>query len=243
MTKLMALLWIGVASVGCAGVFDRAAMSEALQEERKLFTDDDDVAKIEQLKPQIKTPFRLAVAPLIQVTGRYWHEPRGLMEGEREEILAWGEKLKKEGVVSEMLMIPNMLMDLGVTRSGSSYVKAVRVAAARLQADAVLFLRCVTDTDAYANPLALLDMTIVGMFVVPGHHRDALTILEGMIIDNRNQFLYFATSAEGTATATAPLAMFDARDAIAESRRNALRAFGGLLIKDGRRALGGSHGK
>jgi hypothetical protein len=37
--------------------------------------------------------------------------------------------------------------------------------------------------------------------------------------------------------------MFDARDAIAESRRNALRAFGDLLLKDGRRALGGAPGK
>ena len=243
MKKLIALVWIGIASVGCAGVFDRSAMSEALQEERKLFTDDDDVAKIEQLKPQIKAPFRLAVAPLIQATNRYWHEPRGLMEGEREEIIAWGEKLKKEGIISELLMIPNMLLDLGVDRQRSSYVKAIRVAAARLQADAVLFLRSVTDTDSYANPLALLDCTIVGMFLVPGHHRDALTLLEGMIIDNRNQYLYFASSAEGAGSATAPLAMFDDRDAIAESRRNALRAFGELLIKDGRRALGGAHGK
>lgn len=243
MKKLIALVWIGVASVGCAGVFDRAAMSEALQEERKLFTDDDDVTKIEQLKPQIKAPFRLAVAPLIQATHGYWHEPRGLMEGEREEIVAWGEKLKKAGIISELLLIPNMLLDLGVDRQRSSYVKAIRVAAARLQADAVLFLRSVTDTDSYANPLALLDCTIVGMFLVPAHHRDALTILEGMIIDNRNQFLYFASSAEGTGSATAPLAMFDARDAIAESRRNALRAFGELLMKDGSRSLGGAHGK
>jgi len=243
MKRLMALLWIGVSAVGCATGFNAVDMEAALQEERKLFTDDDDVTKIEQLKPQIKAPFRLAVAPPIQVTGRYWHDPRGLMEGERDEILAWGEKLKKEGIVSELLMIPNMLMDLGVTRNGASYVKAVRVAAARLQADAVLFLRSVTDTESYANPLAVLDCTIVGMFLVPGHHREALTILEGMIIDNRNQFLYFASSAEGTGSATAPLAMFDARDAIAESRRNALRAFGDLLLKDGRRALGGAPGK
>jgi len=243
MKKMIAILWIGASAVGCSSPFSRDEMSAALQEERKLFTDDDDVAKIEQLKPQIKAPFRLAVAPLIQVTGRYWYEPRGMMEGEREEIAAWGEKLKQEGILSELLVIPNMLMDFGVTRNGASYVKAVRVAAARLQADAVLFLRCVTDTESTANPLAFLDITIVGMFLIPGHHRDALTILEGMVIDNRNQFLYFASSAEGTGTATAPLAMFERGDAVAESRRNALKAFGELLLKDGRRALGGAPGK
>src|SRR6185436_8086043 len=170
MKKMIAILWIGASAVGCSSPFSRDEMSAALQEERKLFTDDDDVAKIEQLKPQIKAPFRLAVAPLIQVTGRYWYEPRGMMEGEREEIAAWGEKLKQEGILSELLVIPNMLMDFGVTRNGASYVKAVRVAAARLQADAVLFLRCVTDTESTANPLAFLDITIVGMFLIPGHH-------------------------------------------------------------------------
>src|SRR6185503_8278096 len=231
-------VWIGVASVGCAGGFNPAEMRESLQEERKLFTDDDDVTKIEKLKPQLKLPIRLAVVPPIQVTRNYWHEPRGMMEGEREELAAWGEKLKKEGVVSEFMMIPNMLLHFGPDRSQSSYIKAVRVAAARMQADAVLFLRRVTDTDAYANPLALLDVTIVGLFVVPGHQRDALTILEGMVIDNRNQFVYFATSVEGAGSVTAPLAMFDPRDAVAESRRNALKAFGEQLVRDGRRVLG-----
>jgi rhombotail lipoprotein len=134
-------------------------------------------------------------------------------------------------------MIPSMLLDLGPDRNRSSYIKAVRVAAARVQADAVLFLRSVTDTDSYVNVLSVLDITIVGMFLVPGHQRDALTILEGMIIDNRNQFVYFATSVEGAGSATAPLAMFDHRDAVGESRRNALRAFGEQLVRDGRRVL------
>lgn len=237
MKMMMALVWIGVASVGCAGGFDPQAMQEALQQERKLFTDDDDITKIEQLKPQLKLPFRLAVIPPIQVTTNYWHDPRGMMEGEREEIMAWGEKLKKEGILSEFIMIPNILLDLGQERNRAGFVKAVRLAAARVQADAVLFLRSVTDTDSYANPLSVLDITLVGMFLVPGHHREALTILEGMIIDNRNQYVYFATSVEGTGSATAPLAMFDARDAVGESRRNALRAFGEQLVKDGRRVL------
>ena len=237
MRKMLALLLCGAAATGCSTGFSVRAMEDALQGERKLFSDDDDVTKIEQLKPQLRLPIRLAVAPPLQVTQGYWYEPRGMMEGEREEIVAWGEKLKKEGIVSEFTIIPNMLLDLGPDRNRSSYVKAVRVAAARMQADAVLFLRSVTDTDSYANPLAVLDITIVGMFLIPGHHRDALTILEGMVIDNRNQFVYFATSVEGTGSATAPLTGFDSRDAIAESRRNALRAFGEQLVKDGRRVL------
>jgi rhombotail lipoprotein len=242
MKKLIALAGIALTAVGCAGAFDREAMSVALQEERKLFSDDDDVTKIDQLKPQLKLPFRLAVVPPIQVTNHYWHDPRGMMEGERDEIMAWGEKLKKEGIVSEFTMIPNMLLELGADRNRHSYIKAVRVAAARLQADAVLFLRSVTDTDSYANVLAFLDITIVGMFLIPGHQREALTILEGMVIDNRNQYIYFAASVEGTGSATAPLALFAKGDAVAESRRNALRAFGDQLLRDGRRVIGAAPG-
>jgi len=190
----------------------------------------------------VDAPIRLAVAPPLQVRQHYWHEPRGLMEGERDEIMAWGEKLKKEGIVSEFIMIPPMLMDLSANRQPTSYVKAVRLGAARVQADAVLFLRSVTDTSSSANVLSVLDLTLVGMFLVPGHQRDALTILEGMIVDNRNQYVYFATSVEGAGSATAPLAMFDPRDAVAESRKNALRAFGEQLVKDGRRVLGRAPG-
>src|SRR5436190_1151978 len=106
----------------------------------------------------------------------------------------------------------------------------------RLQEDAVLILRSLTDTDTYVNPLAVLDVTIVGMFLIPGHHADALTIVEGLVIDNRNQFLYFAASAEGTGSTLGPLAVVEKRDAVGESRRNALRAFGETLVKEAGRA-------
>ena len=74
------------------------------------------------------------------------------------------------------------------------------------------------------------------MFLIPGHHADALTIVEGLVIDNRNQFLYFAASAEGTGSTLGPLAVVEKRDAVGESRRNALRAFGETLVKEARRA-------
>jgi len=100
----------------------------------------------------------------------------------------------------------------------------------------VLILRSVTDVDSYINPLGLLDLTIAGMWLVPGHHKDALTIVEGVLIDNRNQFLYFAGSAEGTGSTFGPLAVIEERDAIRESRRNALHAFGERLARQAREA-------
>ena len=69
------------------------------------------------------------------------------------------------------------------------------------------------------------------MFLTPGHNKDALTIVEGMLVDNRNQYAYFAGSAEGTGTTMAPLASIEAKDAIHESR-------GEQLLKAGRQLKG-----
>jgi len=136
--------------------------------------------------------------------------------------------------VSAFMIIPRMLIDASPQHGGG--VKAIRMAAARMQADAVLIMRSVTDVDAYINPLGVLDLTLVGLWLAPGHHKDALTIVEGMVIDNRNQFLYFAGSAEGTGSTFGPLAVIEERDAVRESRRNALHAFGERLAKEARAA-------
>jgi rhombotail lipoprotein len=229
MKKLIAILLTGAAGAGCASGFDRVAMETQLQEDRRIFTDDDDVLRIEQLRPQIQFPFRLAVVPPLHLH-RSWSDDVGGTEGERDEILAWGDKLKKEGIVSDFTLIPSMLLD-----PRGNTLKSIRIAAARLQADAVLILHSITEVDSYVNPLGVLDLTIAGMFLVPGHKRDALTIVEGMVIDNRNQFLYFAGSSEGTGATLAPLATIEKKDAIRESRRNALRSFGEILVQEGRR--------
>lgn len=235
MKKLLAILGFGAALAGCSAGFNREAMTSDLAEGRaQFFTDDEDVLKVEQLRPQIKFPIRLAVLPPSR-SGAFGGDA-AMMEGEREEILAWGDKLRKDGIVSDFMIIPDMLLATGVDRGRSTTLKSVRIAAARMQADAVLILRSVTDTDSYINPLGVLDLTVVGLFLVPGHQRDALTMVEGMVIDNRNQYLYFAASAEGKGSATAPLAMMDRRDAVGESRKNALRAFGENLVTEARRA-------
>ena len=73
----------------------------------------------------------------------------------------------------------------------------------------------------------------LGMSVVPAHQKDALTIVEGMVIDNRNQFVYFAGSSEGMGSTFGPLATVHEQTAIQESRLEALKSFGDILLKEG----------
>jgi rhombotail lipoprotein len=234
MKKLAVLLFVGVASVGCSANFSREEMARELQEDRRIVFDDEDVLKIEQLRPQIQYPFRLAVVPPARVGNRLGGDT-GTAKGEHEALMAIGEQLKKEGIVSSFSIIPQFLID---TSSHRGSIKGIRLAAARMQADAILVLRSVTDVDSTVNPLSVLDLTIVGMFLVPGHQKHALTMLEGMIIDNRNQFLYFAAAAEGAGSTYGPLAVVEERDAVGESRRNAMNSFGEMLLKEARQAKG-----
>lgn len=236
--KIVIAILIGAVAMGCQAGFDREAMSSQMDQEQPLVFDDAEILRIEQAKPQLQCPFRLAVLPPSLFNARSYHEP-GETEGQRREILAWGEKLRKEGIISDLIIIPEILTQQFRSRNS---VKDLRVAAARLQADAVLILRSSTDVDAYVNPLSVLNLTIVGMFIAPGHHRDALTIVEGMVVDNRNQYVYFAGSAEGKGTTLAPLASVEARDAVRDSRCEALKAFGDLLVKEGRRLHGAGAG-
>ena len=230
MKNLIAIL-IGVAAAGCQSGFNRDQMNTRLQDEKPLVFDDMDVLRIEQTRPQLQFPIRLAVVPPSMFNESRWDMP-GESEGQRKEIQVWGEKLRDAGIVSELILLPEIL--IADSRSLGT-IRSVRLAAARVQADAVLILRSTCDVDSYINPLGVLDLTIVGMFLIPGHHKDALTIVEGMVIDNRNQYVYFAGTAEGTGSTFGPLAAVDAKDAVRDSRCAALKSFGDLLLREGRR--------
>jgi len=230
MKTLLAVL-VGVAALGCSTGFDRQAMSVQMEADQPLLFDDADVLRAEQVRPQLQFPIRLAVVPPAMFN-RWDHGDRKETEGQRKEILAWGEKLRDAGIVSDFFILPQILTS---QVHSQSFLKDLRVAAARLQADALLILRSSTDVDSYSNLLGILDVTILGMFVVPAHQKDALTIVEGMVLDNRNQYVYFAGSAEGMGSTFGPLATVKETGAIQESRVEALRSFGELLLKDCRR--------
>ena len=226
--KLLPILCAALSAVGCSASFNVAKMEARQWGGEKVFTDMD-LARIEQLRPQLTLPFRLAVAPPLYAD---WRSPQQL-EGELAAIQAWGADLKKSGLVSEFIVLPKLLLGSSFGgRHTHDYLKAVRVAAARMQADAVLLLSSVTDVSSYVNPLCILNATIVGLYVAPGHHKAALTIIEGIVMDNRNEFLYWTGSVQARGSTMGPAALIDEDDAIRESRTAALKAFGEALTRD-----------
>lgn len=110
-------------------------------------------------------------------------------------------------------------------------LRARRAAAARVQADALLTISIVTAVDEYTNPLAFLNLTIVGMWLAPGHHCDALAMVEGAMLDNRNEYLYAFARGEAQEKLVRPLMCVESRRAVRSSRLRALQRFGREFIK------------
>lgn len=240
MKSLIAVLFATMAA-GCSASFNRDAMTQSIQEDQPLVFDDADILRVEQARPQLQFPIRLAVIPpsLFHRFATYG-EPQAT-EGERKAIQAWGDQLREAGIVSDLIIIPPLLTSMTPSRS-QGFIKDIRLAAARVQADAVLVLRSTTTVDSTVNPLCVLDLTIVGMFLVPGHHKEALSIVEGILLDNRNQYVYFAGTTEGTGKTMGTLAGVDGKSAAREAHGAALQSFGELLAKESRRVRDGASG-
>jgi hypothetical protein len=212
------LVCLGLATVlaGCGSGFNRLSMERSMRERAPMF-DDADVEAIERLHPQVELPVRIAVSQ--PLSGGAW------TAAEIDEISTWEKPLKRAGIARRVVVLPESLLR-------DSALDSQRKAAARVGADTLLVMNPETRVDAYVNALAPLDLTIVGLWLVPAHHRDSMTLLEGALIDNRNQYLYAFARGEGADKSMRPLAYVSQSPVEAKSRLAALRDFGQRLVTE-----------
>lgn len=189
--------------------FDRGKMEQTLSTRGPKATDAE-IARVMALKPQLDFPIRLAVYADPRDTG--WYSPLWRVEDIDAE---WVGDLQADGLVSEFIPIVQS------TITGHS-VSDIRLAAARHHADAVLILNSISDVDRYNNPLGMAYITIVGAWLVPGTHSDALVIMSGSLWDVRNGYLYATARAEGEASEFGPAFLLEDYKSVATAHRNAL---------------------
>lgn len=84
------------------------------------------------------------------------------------------------------------------------------------------------------NPASALYLTIIGVWLVPGSHRDALTVAEGVLLDNRNEYLYAFARGEAESKSVRPGAYADTAAVVTASRVKALEDFGSAFIEQTR---------
>jgi hypothetical protein len=202
--------------------FDRAHMISRLQTESASYTvSDDEIAQVQEIKPQLQFPCRLAVymSPAVQWSMK-----------DKEQVKAWGDSLKKQGIVSDYFLMSS-LFSPGAASLGSKGQKEVRLAAARHGAEAVLIVHGVHQTDSYVNPAALLNLTVVGGYIIPASHRDVLFMLQGAVVDVGNGFLYASVESEGMGKIMRPTFIVEEKDALEAARKDAVAGFGPEFIR------------
>ncbi|MDQ6735507.1 MAG: hypothetical protein M3Z35_15545, partial [Nitrospirota bacterium] len=184
-----------------------------------------------ELKPQLSLPFKLAVF-LLDEDRQPSDSRRGSNRAsewrwdvtDKETIVAWGEQLKAESIVSDMFVISEMI------KHGTSLID-IRQAAALQGADAVLVLNGVTDIDRYQNIAAALYITIVGTYIIPGTHFDSLFIMNGALWDVRNQYLFLTAESEGIGSTLGPLSLIKIKPAISAAKKRAVESFRPEFLK------------
>ena len=76
------------------------------------------------------------------------------------------------------------------------------------------------------NPAALLNLTVLGGFLVPGSQCDALFVMQGGLVDVNNGCLYASVESEGSARIYRPTFVIEKEGAIAKAKSEAVKNFG-----------------
>lgn len=183
--------------------------------------------EIAKLKPQAVPPIKIAVAQPSSSYSEQWSAE------EMQEIESWLPGLKSTGLVREIVVIPASLRPTCEGRYGSSDCGAYgwRMAAATLHADAVLMVSRAIATDSYVNPLSLLNLTVIGMWVVPAHHRDSYALYQAHLQDVANGYIYGTAYGDGASKSVRPLMYEHTKTGQSEASLSALKILGRKIIE------------
>jgi len=91
-------------------------------------------------------------------------------------------------------------------------VQAIRIGAARQHVDAVLIYEIGVSSSNDFNPLAIADVTIIGMAVLPGRDLQARSVAEAILIDVRNGYPYGTAAAVADRSRMHPTVGSDAKE-------------------------------
>jgi hypothetical protein len=235
-------LLLTVVLSGCATGFDRSALSERLQMDKMEVLDkeaesadnndtapkpqkgrtepsDGEIERARTANSQLTFPCRIAVYLKPAKDSNWRWTPQ-----DKEVLNSWATVLRQQGIASHVFPMAGMFVN-------DCDLKHLRMAAARYGADALLVVAGAAQTDNYINPAAMLNLTIVGGYIVPGSHSDALFIMQGGLMDVRNGCLYASVEAEGEGSIIRPTFLIEDKDAVAKAKRKALEAFGPEMLR------------
>ncbi len=126
--------------------------------------------------------------------------------------------LEKTGLFSRIDFLPDLYLADGMAGG----LMALRIAAARAQADALLLYSTEAGYEYQPTKLSVLYATVVGMFVVPASRGAATAISRAIVVDVRTGYIYGVLEAYGESSRLAPIAFLDDEEMEFEARKEAL---------------------
>jgi hypothetical protein len=218
-------------SIGCAGSagFHQPGPREPLS--APVQVNDGDVARALALRAQLPKPYRLGVVfrdppgPVEDATWRW--EPE-----QRQQLVTQLEGLERGGEVSAVFTI---------TRGAivGDDLNAIRVAAARHGADAVLVVSGEDEAEQELNAWASTYVALVPILFAPAAELEVRFLAHAELWDVRNEYLYLAAEGEARADQQRPLPFLDHEEGSADAQKQALE----LLSKELEKRLSGLHAK
>ncbi|MCG8313964.1 MAG: hypothetical protein MI976_12170 [Pseudomonadales bacterium] len=222
--KFSILILISVLLIGCATSkgFNKADLRSSISND--VVVTEASIKKALEAKPQLPKPFRLAIYYSEPKSTHYYYgsswnwlpDDKKIFESELNSLIDSGE-------VSEVISINRSIVE------GEGNV-AIRLAAARAGADAVIIVNGVADIDKYNNPLGVTYLLLVTGMFVPGTELDALTMINATMWDVRNEYLYLSVDSENTVNVTAPSFFIEEEHAINKAKIGAMEALGKYVI-------------
>ncbi len=218
-TIIVVFLALALSACATSRGFNRDALRTSTASEKKTVTDDE-IKKALALKPQLPAPFKLAVYFNSSHNG-WW----SWLGADRDRLIQMGEQLRGKQIISGMIVIGDDILEGNGT-------PAIRMAAARAGADAVLIVNGAHDLDRYNNPLGASYILFFPFFLLPGTQTDGLFMASASMWDVRNQYLYLSADAEGTASQTRPGFFIDEEQIIRAARAQAVDALANRVASE-----------
>lgn len=193
--------------------FDRGTLRGQIFEQKQVT--EEDIKRVLELRPQLPSPFRLAIYFTSPSANWRYGSTWSWLDEDKDALLALGTELKNKGVISDVFVISDYIVE-------GSDNKAIRLAAARAGADAVLIVNGVGDIDRYNNTLGYTYILLITPFFIPGTQADGFFLANASLWDVRNQYLYLSAEGEGTARDTKPALFIDEKRIIKSAKSTAL---------------------
>ena len=208
--------------VGCFGDgFTRHSVNTRFEDSDYDVTEEE-ILEAMAKAPQVKYPASIAIA----LAG----DAEKMNQEQKQALYTWGQTLVQDGIATDV----NYIHDLRIHHSednDSGNLRTLRVAAAKQGADLLVVIGGDYEASKKQNFASILNITILGGFLIPGSTCKAEYTMKGIVMDVGNGYLYASTQSTGSSTILRPSFTVEESEAIDAARGVAAERIGPNFVE------------